>query len=201
MRLLLLLPLIALTAPPVAATGHTTTIVVAADGSGDHATVQDAVNAVPAGNTRPVIILVRKGTYRQQVVIPADKPHISLVGDTRDPREVVLTFDASAATQKPDGSGPYGTSGSASYTISAPDFTPEKYLAGGDGWSPVRRHRPIPREPGREVLPRDDGWASATTGTTGGSAARPEDVHVVRTRAELVAALGNPAGNTPRSSM
>ncbi|MGW4961838.1 hypothetical protein ACWEPL_31875 [Nonomuraea sp. NPDC004186] len=47
-------------------------------------------------------------------------------------------------------------------------FTPERYLAGADGWNPVRRHRPVPREPGREVLPRDDGWA-ATTGTTGGS--------------------------------
>ncbi|MFI7632934.1 hypothetical protein [Nonomuraea sp. NPDC049400] len=48
------------------------------------------------------------------------------------------------------------------------------------------------------MLPRNDGRASATTG---GSAARPEDVHVVRTGAELVAALGNPADNTPRSSM
>ncbi|MGW0201809.1 pectinesterase family protein [Nonomuraea sp. NPDC003201] len=121
MRFLLLLPLLAL--PPVTAAPAPAAIVVAADGSGDHTTVQAAVDAVPAGNTRPVTILVRKGTYRQQVVIPADKPHISLVGATRDPREVVLTFDASAATQKPDGSGPYGTSGSASYTVSAPDFT------------------------------------------------------------------------------
>ncbi|QFY14169.1 pectate lyase [Nonomuraea phyllanthi] len=71
-------------------------------------------------------------------------------------------------------------------------------MAGSDGWNPVRGHRDTPRETGREVLPRDDGWASATTGTTGGSAARPEDVHVVRTRAELVAALGDPADNTPR---
>nr|BFE82470.1 hypothetical protein GCM10020093_050710 [Planobispora longispora] len=99
------------------------TIVVAADGSGNHTTVQEAVNAVPAGNTRPVTILVREGTYKQQVVIPADKPYISLVGDTDDPRKVVLTFDAAAKTPKPDGSGAYGTSGSASYVIGAPDFT------------------------------------------------------------------------------
>ncbi|MEV0380304.1 hypothetical protein [Nonomuraea sp. NPDC050643] len=51
---------------------------------------------------------VRKGTYRQQVVIPADKPHITLAGDTRDPRQVVLTYDVSATTPRPDGSGPYG---------------------------------------------------------------------------------------------
>ncbi|MGC5009188.1 pectinesterase family protein [Streptosporangium sp. DT93] len=110
--------------PAVAATGPSpTVIVVTADGSGDHTTVQAAVDAVPSGNTSPVTILVREGTYKQQVVIPADKPYISLVGATRDPRRVVLTFDLSASTPKPDGSGNYGTSGSASYVISAPDFT------------------------------------------------------------------------------
>ncbi|MGW0807395.1 pectinesterase family protein [Nonomuraea sp. NPDC002799] len=403
MRLPLLLSLVALTAvataPPVAAATRAT-IVVAADGTGDHATVQAAVDAVPSGNTRPVTILVRAGTYKQQVVIPADKPHITLAGATRDPREVVLTFDASAATPKPDGSGVYGTSGSASYVISAPDFTardltfensydeaargagqavavrttgdrqvydnvrflgnqdtlyantasatttarqyfhgcyvegdvdfifgratavfddcvikaldrgsadnngyvtaastelsnpygfliyrsrltsdapartyhlgrpwpaggsvtargqvlvreswlgqqvkdapwtdmsglswrdarlseyrnhgpgatdnadrprldagqaaaftPQRYLAGGDGWNPVRRPRPVPPEPGRETLPAGDGWAAATTGTTGGSAARREDVHTVSTRAQLIAALGDPADNTPK---
>lgn len=100
MRLLLLIPLagLALAMAPPATAQSRTTIVVAADGTGDHTTVQAAVDAVPSGNARPVTILVRKGTYKQQVVIPADKPHISLVGDTRDPRAVVLTFDASAST-------------------------------------------------------------------------------------------------------
>ncbi|GAT66338.1 pectate lyase [Planomonospora sphaerica] len=130
MRLLTLPTVIALTvvaaaAPALAETApsRSSTIVVAADGSGDHTTVQAAVDAVPAGNTRPVTIKVREGTYKQQVVIPADKPYISLVGDTADPSKVVLTFDAAAKTPKPDGSGTYGTSGSASYVISAPDFT------------------------------------------------------------------------------
>ncbi|EWM63346.1 pectate lyase [Micromonospora sp. M42] len=43
---------------------------------------------------------------------------------------------------------------------------------------------------GRQALAANDGWAAAGTGTTGGSAATPERVRVVRTRAELVAALG-----------
>ncbi|MFD6260770.1 polysaccharide lyase family 1 protein [Micromonospora chalcea] len=43
---------------------------------------------------------------------------------------------------------------------------------------------------GRQALAANDGWAAAGTGTTGGSAAAPDRVHVVRTRAELVAALG-----------
>ena len=43
---------------------------------------------------------------------------------------------------------------------------------------------------GHAALPASDGWGSATTGTTGGSAADAAHTTVVRTRAELVAALG-----------
>lgn len=42
---------------------------------------------------------------------------------------------------------------------------------------------------GRRTLPAGDGWASATTGTTGGAAADDAHVYTVRTRKELVAAL------------
>jgi pectate lyase len=44
-------------------------------------------------------------------------------------------------------------------------------------------------DPGREVLGARDGWAAATTGTTGGAAAAPGDVHTVSRRSELAAAL------------
>jgi pectate lyase len=47
------------------------------------------------------------------------------------------------------------------------------------------------RDLGREVLAPGDGWASIGAGTTGGSAAVPEQVYFVRTRAELIAALNN----------
>lgn len=46
---------------------------------------------------------------------------------------------------------------------------------------------------GRQVLPANDGWAAEGAGTTGGSAAPRENVHVVDTRAELVTALAAPA--------
>ncbi|WP_203760382.1 pectate lyase family protein, partial [Paractinoplanes deccanensis] len=45
----------------------------------------------------------------------------------------------------------------------------------------------------RETLPANDGWGSAGAGTTGGSAADDAHVAVVRTRAELIAALGGDA--------
>jgi pectate lyase len=48
------------------------------------------------------------------------------------------------------------------------------------------------KSPGRQVLPANDGWAAQGTGTTGGSAASPANVHTVSTRAQLVAALASP---------
>ncbi|MCG5211797.1 pectate lyase family protein [Streptosporangium soli] len=44
----------------------------------------------------------------------------------------------------------------------------------------------------RQTLPAGDGWASAGTGTTGGSAAPASNVHTVSTRAQLVAAFAAP---------
>jgi pectate lyase len=57
-----------------------------------------------------------------------------------------------------------------------------------------------PRDLGRETLEANDGWASLTTGTTGGSTASENQVYVVHNRKELVAALNNgvyPPSNTP----
>ncbi|MGY0006176.1 pectate lyase family protein, partial [Micromonospora sp. I033] len=59
------------------------------------------------------------------------------------------------------------------------------------------------RDLGRQVLPVNDGWAAEGAGTTGGAAAAGDRIRVVRTRAELVAALGgdnatNAADATPK---
>lgn len=53
------------------------------------------------------------------------------------------------------------------------------------------------RDLARETLPPDDGWASFSTGTTGGAAADADHVYVVRDRQELVAALAN-RSSTPK---
>ncbi|HEX9339383.1 MAG TPA: pectinesterase family protein [Pseudonocardiaceae bacterium] len=58
--------------------------VVAADNSGEFCTVQGAIDAVPAGNTRPVRIDVRPGTYTEIDYIRPDKPHITITGAGAD---------------------------------------------------------------------------------------------------------------------
>ncbi|BCL18012.1 pectinesterase family protein [Micromonospora sagamiensis] len=96
--------------------------VVAQDGSGDFTSVQAAVNAVPVGNASRHTITIRPGNYREVVTIPADRPYVSFVGATGDPRDVVIHYDNASGTPKPGG-GTYGTSGSASVTIDGSDFT------------------------------------------------------------------------------
>ncbi|WDZ82779.1 pectate lyase family protein [Micromonospora cathayae] len=58
---------------------------------------------------------------------------------------------------------------------------------GGGTDGPVPRH--VERF-ARQTLPTGDGWAADGTGTTGGSAASADQVHLVRSRADLVRALG-----------
>ena len=51
------------------------------------------------------------------------------------------------------------------------------------------RNTALPHDIARETLAAGDGWAAAGLGTRGGADAAPQDVHLVRNRAELVAAL------------
>lgn len=74
--------LIPLTAPAI--TNSPYHAVVAADGSGDYRTVNDAISAAPAGLTTPWRILVKSGDYDEHIVIPADKPYIHLIGQGKN---------------------------------------------------------------------------------------------------------------------
>ena len=96
---------------------------VALDGRGDFTSVQAAIDAAPAGATEPWVIAVRPGEYRELVKVPATKPFLTLVGTGRHAQDVVIAYDNANGTPKPDGSGPYGTSGSASVTLDGADFT------------------------------------------------------------------------------
>ncbi|GAA4588215.1 pectinesterase [Actinoplanes octamycinicus] len=96
-------------------------LIVAADGSGDVTTVQAAIDAAPAGALTPYRIGVRPGGYLGQVIVPAEKTNLELRGLGRAPAEVLIADDRANGTLKPDGT-PWGTSGSASVTISGAGF-------------------------------------------------------------------------------
>jgi pectinesterase len=102
----------------VAASGVT----VAADGSGNYTTVQAAIDAAPAGSTSTYTITIKPGTYRGTVTIPANKPHLSLIGAGSSASAVVLVEHHASGATKPGG-GTYGTAGSATVTIAAANTT------------------------------------------------------------------------------
>ena len=84
------------------------------------ASVQAAVDAVDGPGWT---VVVHPGTYREVVSVPAAKAGLTLRGATRDPRDTVIVHDNAAGTPKPDGSGTYGTAGSATFASAAPGLT------------------------------------------------------------------------------
>ncbi|UXY32643.1 pectinesterase family protein [Streptomyces sp. HUAS TT20] len=113
------------TSPGTTATATTkaaaTTLTVARDGSGQYKTVQAAVDAVPANNASRVVISVKPGTYRETVKVPANKPHVTIRGTGGSRKDTVIVHNYAAGTTKPDGSGTYGTPGSATVSLQADD--------------------------------------------------------------------------------
>ncbi|MDQ1046690.1 pectinesterase family protein [Streptomyces sp. V4I2] len=110
------------TATASATAAAATTLTVAKDGSGQYATVQAAVNAVPANNASRVVIAVKPGTYRELVKVPSNKPHVTIQGTGGSRKDTVIVYNNASGTQKPDGSGTYGTGGSATVAVEADDF-------------------------------------------------------------------------------
>ena len=98
-------------------------LLVAPDGSGDFTTVQAAVDAAGTTGTAadPVVIAVRPGEYREVVAMPRN--HVQLIGTTGNAEDVVIVYDNAAGTPKPDGSGTYGSSGSATVLIRGSNIT------------------------------------------------------------------------------
>lgn len=93
-------------------------LTVAQDGTGNHTTVQAAINAAPTGRTTPYKILIKKGRYREKISIPSNKPFIYLIGE--DVGTVTLSWDDYSGKPMPGG-GTFGTSNSATVTFNAPD--------------------------------------------------------------------------------
>ena len=119
--LLLLVLMIAFCAS--SALSKETVITVAADGSAQYKTVQEAIMAVPAGSPdNPVIIRIKPGTYKELVYVQHEKRFFHLVGE--DAEKTVVTYDLYAAMIGPDGK-PIGTFRTPSTYIGADDFTVE----------------------------------------------------------------------------
>lgn len=86
-------------------------LTVAADGTGDFATVQGAVDFVPENNARPRTILIRRGLYTE-IVCFQEKDHVTFLGEDREQTVVAYpnnnNFQPNLATpQTPFGGSSY----------------------------------------------------------------------------------------------
>jgi polygalacturonase len=79
-----------------------------------------ALTALPPNGVGRAAIFIRNGRYHEKLTI--DRPYLTLIGESRD--GAVLSYDAAADTPSPGG-GTYGTRGSFTLRIVAPDFRAE----------------------------------------------------------------------------
>src|SRR5688572_6450718 len=85
----------------VIATAQSKRIIVAKDGSGNFKTVQEALNAIPSGNKKPVSVYIKSGTYKEVIIVDATKEKITFIGDGAG--KTILTYDNHAGTTLPNG--------------------------------------------------------------------------------------------------
>ena len=84
-------------------------VIVAADGSGQYTSLQEAISAAPmqTDTTAPRwVILIKAGTYRERVYVQRERGHLHVIGENRE--KTVLTYDLNANLPGPDGK-PIGT--------------------------------------------------------------------------------------------
>lgn len=65
--------------------------VVAKDGSGNFATIQEAIHASKAYPDQRVVIFVKNGIYKEKVLVPACNNKLSIIGESGE--KTIITFD------------------------------------------------------------------------------------------------------------
>ena len=76
--------------------------IIAKDGSGDFASIQEAIDAIPGGGRAPTILILRMDEYHERVIV--NKDNVRIIGEARD--RTVITNAACAGEPNPDGAYP-----------------------------------------------------------------------------------------------
>ncbi len=95
-------------------------ITVAKDGTGNFSTVQEALNAVPVNNKKPITIFIKIGIYKEKLFLDSSKQFVNLVGE--DKFNTVLTYNDHTGKISPKGD-TINTRTSWSFLIKADNFS------------------------------------------------------------------------------
>lgn len=94
-------------------------ITVAQDGSGDFKTVQAAIDAAET-DKGAVEIYIKKGIYKEKLVILSSKPELKLVGENKE--NTIITYDDYSGKPNPNSKRNIGTSDSYTLLVRADDI-------------------------------------------------------------------------------
>ncbi|MEI6945944.1 pectinesterase family protein [Paraflavisolibacter sp. H34] len=90
------------------------TLTVAQDGSGNYRTIQEAVNSVRDLGQQRVRIFIKKGIYKEKLVIPSWKTAISLIGESAE--STIITGGDFSGRPVPAGKDGFGLEKFSTYT-------------------------------------------------------------------------------------
>jgi pectinesterase len=96
--------------------------IVAADGSGDFRTIQEAINAVPDYRKNETKIFIKKGVYKEKLMLATSKTNVTFIGE--DLEKTILTYDDFAQKKNRFGE-EVGTTGSTSFFVFGDGFRAE----------------------------------------------------------------------------
>jgi pectinesterase len=66
-------------------------LVVAKDGSGDYRYIQDAIDAIRVYLPKSITVRIKKGIYKEKIVVPSTLTNVTFLGDNRD--STVISYD------------------------------------------------------------------------------------------------------------
>lgn len=157
--------------------------IVVQDGSGTHASLQAALDAVPEAASRPgrrFVIEMRPGTYREQICVRGRAP-ITLRGS--GPGVLIVGSHYNGQAKRPDepanpcapnlGAASYGTAGSASVAIFSDDFQAAHLSIANDAMDGVRGDQGYP------PMASNSGGAQAVALMTEGDRLQFDDVRLI----------------------
>ncbi|MDX3629139.1 pectinesterase family protein [Streptomyces europaeiscabiei] len=98
-----------------------TTLLVAADGTGDYWTVQDAINAIP--NSGDNTIVIDTGVYHEVISVPKGKSWLTIESVSGKRGDVIIHNSRCNGMINPSTGAKYGTQGSAVATFRPPNLT------------------------------------------------------------------------------
>jgi len=99
--------------------GEAFNFIVDFNGTGDFTTVQQAINAVPDFRKNETKIYIKKGIYKEKLVLPASKTNVTFIGE--ETNETILTYNDFAQKHNSFGE-EMGTTGSTSFFIFGDGF-------------------------------------------------------------------------------